>query len=259
MDLSKLLGHLQANHDAPDDGRDFVAFEKRPAMIAASVKPETFDGFDFGSKSAVQNAIEAVRTRASHLLPRNWMPVAEPPNSERDNIIAGKADGRIDVATNPKANGQKPWYEMPGASMVKSNEPYIVEMAGKHGVDPNLLRATMYQESTHGYYDALPRQWDADGSILPMNINTDHWGETFGSRKALKDPRANVEAGATMLHNIVRAMPGASIAQIGSVYQNSQAKKVTDYGARVQAIYQDKPWKNPAPPKPRRDSMLYGL
>ena len=57
MDISRLLGYLQDIHDAPDDSRDFVAFEKRPDMIAAGVPAEAFDGFNFGSKPAVQREI----------------------------------------------------------------------------------------------------------------------------------------------------------------------------------------------------------
>lgn len=69
MDISRLLSHLQDIHDAPDDSRDFVAFEKRPDMIAAGVPAKTFDGFNFGSKPAVRAAMGQLQQQAS-LAPR---------------------------------------------------------------------------------------------------------------------------------------------------------------------------------------------
>lgn len=62
-----------------------------------------------------------------------------------------------------------------------------------------------------------------------------------------------------MLSNIAKAMPGASIAQIASVYHDGEAKKVSDYGARVQAIYNEKPWRKPPPAPSRMNPNLFGL
>jgi hypothetical protein len=36
---------------------------------------------------------------------------------------------------------------------------------------------------------------DKNKSILPMNINTDYWGGTFGDRATLKKPDENIKAG----------------------------------------------------------------
>ena len=47
FDRNSLLNHLLTIRDAPDDSRDFVAFERRPDMLAAGVSPEDFDRFDF--------------------------------------------------------------------------------------------------------------------------------------------------------------------------------------------------------------------
>jgi len=79
-------------------------------------------------------------------------------------------------------------------------------------------------------------------SILPMNINTDYWKDTWRSRESLKDPEKNIDAGARMLKSISTAMPHASVAAKATVYNNSDAKQVSDYGARVQKIYEEKPW-----------------
>lgn len=45
-----------------------------------------------------------------------------------------------------------------------------------------------------------------------------------------------------MLTAIQANMPGASVAQIATVYNNVNAKTVSNYGARVSSIYGSKPW-----------------
>lgn len=62
-------------------------------------------------------------------------------------------------------------------------------MAKEKGVDANLVKAIMYMETTHGYYDAILELFNKNKSILPMNINVDYWGSTFGSREELKKSR----------------------------------------------------------------------
>lgn len=110
------------------------------------------------------------------------------------------------------------------------------------GVNSNLIKAIMYMETTHGYYDRIISWFGANKSILPMNIN--YWGNTFGSRAALSQPYFNVRSGATMLKSIQANMSAnSSIAQIATVYNNVNATKVSNYGARVSNIYHHKLWK----------------
>lgn len=296
MNIARVLGHLQDIHDAPDDGRDFVAFEKRPQMLAAGVPPEAFDGFDFSSRPAVAREIgvlsggEPMRPpEPSHSQTQDLVYRGEPvgltkgydgtgeqmmlaafggsrppsagpptgrggglmyprPTSERANIISGKVNGHIEAAPNPRANGKPPLVEIPEASMVGANEKHIASAAAKYGIDPDLLRAAVFMESTHGWYDAPLRPFNLDSSILPMNINTSYWSDTWGPRANLRDPRNNIDTGAKMRRNISKAMPTASVAQVGSVYHNSAAKQVDDYGARLQSIYESKPWLSPSWP-----------
>ena len=85
-----------------------------------------------------------------------------------------------------------------------------------------------------------------------MNVNVQYWGDTFGSRKDLLKPYENIKAGAEILRRIIANLPkDASINQIASLYQNINATAVSNYGARVQKIYESKPWikqsNNPAP------------
>jgi hypothetical protein len=46
-----------------------------------------------------------------------------------------------------------------------------------------------------------------------------------------------------MIRSIKLAMPGASIAKIATIYNDSNAVMVNSYGARVQAVYRAKLWR----------------
>lgn len=116
-------------------------------------------------------------------------------------------------------------------------------MAKEKGVDANLVKAIMYMETTHGYYDAILELFNKNKSILPMNINVKYWGNTFGSREELKNPEKNIEAGVEIVDRIKKLLPAnASVEGIATLYNNINAKKVSEYGARVKAIYDEKPW-----------------
>jgi hypothetical protein len=116
-------------------------------------------------------------------------------------------------------------------------------VAQETGVPGRLIRAIMYIETTHGYYDAPLALIGENKSILPMNVNVDYWGDAFGSRAALNDPYENIRAGAEILRRIIANLPReASVRQIATLYNNINAESVTDYGARVDEIHAQQPW-----------------
>jgi len=147
------------------------------------------------------------------------------------------------VTPNKDADGAEPIYEIAAFSDVNRYGSIIDEVSKKTGTDARLIRAIMYMETTHGYYDAPMSLFGKNKSILPMNINADYWGDTFGSRDSLKKPNNNIKAGAEMLIRIRSYLPqGATIAQIATLYNNINANQVSNYGARVQKIYEKQPW-----------------
>ena len=155
----------------------------------------------------------------------------------RKQCVLNGGGCNFSVAENPDANGRAPWYEIGAMSPVGDYALTIQMSADAFGVDPKLVSSIMFVETTHGYYDMLLSPFGMNKSILPMNINVDFWGDAFGSREFLSDPRHNIWAGAKMLSYIQANMPGASIAQIATVYNNVNATRVSDYGARVSAVY----------------------
>ncbi len=147
------------------------------------------------------------------------------------------------VADNLGASGAAPWYEEPSKSQV-GNYIYGIELvASEVGVDANVIRSVMYVETTHGWYEAPLRWAGINRTILPMNVHASYWSGLGFSRAQLQNPYYNIKAGALILRGIeVNLGPGASVAQIGTLYNNIYAPVVTNYGARVAEVYRTQPW-----------------
>jgi hypothetical protein len=129
---------------------------------------------------------------------------------------------------------------------VKDYKTEIERVASQIGVEANLIRAIMYMETTRGgHYGTVAELIGISNSILPMNINVDFWGNTFGSSAELEIPLNNILAGAKLLKEIIRRLPAkASVAEVATMYNDLGARQVTDYGARAQTVYNSRIWSN---------------
>ena len=156
-------------------------------------------------------------------------------------VLDEKRKGEFHVVSNLDADGSKPWYANDEFSEVKVNEAIINKQAKEAGVNSDLVKAIVHLETTHGYYDAYV-PLDINKTIRPMNIHTEFWKNLGYSRDDLKKPKKNIEAGVKLLKRIQDRMPGASVEKIASVYNSLDARYVTDYGARIKKLMQDKPW-----------------
>lgn len=171
--------------------------------------------------------------------------VFEKPKATPKQIILGERQGQLSrPSANPGANSHSnELWEIRSLSDVGRHTSSIERQAAAAGVDPELVKSIMHMESTHGYYDVILDIFDKNKSILPMNINTDYWGSTFGARQDLRDPEKNIAAGIEMLKRIQGSLPeGATIEEIATLYNNINAEKVSDYGATVNRFYKEKPW-----------------
>lgn len=101
-------------------------------------------------------------------------------------------------------------------------------------------------ESTHGSYDKLCTPLNPfcpqNKSILPMNIYVTYWKKLGYTRDQLLNTEINIDAGCLILSRIWKRVKDPTIRKVASVYQILGTVKVTDYGARVQKIYDEKPW-----------------
>lgn len=168
--------------------------------------------------------------------------------SDRDKarraFVLQDGGGDFYVAPNPSANPDAPWYADPSKSTVGIYNDGIIYAANKEGVDPDLIRSIMYVETTQGYYLGLGTIMDKVGlskTILPMNIYASLWS-ALGSRNELNDPLYNIIAGAKILKGIQANLAEPDIVTVATLYNALAATKVSDYGARVAAVYKDKPW-----------------
>jgi len=147
-------------------------------------------------------------------------------------------------------------YESPPFEEVTKNFTNIQNSSQKFGVDAELLKAIIYMESTHGYYDSvfalIPNKVASmhprlkNKSIRPTNINVAVWSMLF-SRSEANDPAKNIDGGAYMLRLITDRVPDKDILKIATLYNSIVAEIVFDYGAQVKKFYTQKPWEKPYP------------
>jgi soluble lytic murein transglycosylase-like protein len=205
----------------------------------------TDGGGDTGYVRVAANDRNGTATDASPPIDKTLrMPTAERKAARRAMVVAGKG-GLFLVEPNPIADSGAPLREIPQLSAVNKNDSLIVQTAKLTAVDPDLIRSIIYMETTHGYYDFPAAILGLNQSILPMNVNLNFWGGALNlSRADLADPRKNIQTGAKILKGIIGNVPHkSSIAVIATLYNDLGAKKVSDYGARVEAIYKEKAWK----------------
>ncbi|MDY0884903.1 hypothetical protein ACFPL7_05740 [Dongia soli] len=185
------------------------------------------------------------RSNANHKIKldnETTMPVDDSDAVRKAFILKG-GGGHFVVKENPNASSETPWYALASYSDVKKYQSQIDYAADKVGVDPRLIRAIMYVETTHGYYDRFNPRPQTNKSILPMNVNVKYWDDHFGTREQLNDPLQNVLAGAKMIKAIVNNVPkDTSIAAIATLYNSHVARTVSSYGAQVAKAYETQPW-----------------
>jgi soluble lytic murein transglycosylase-like protein len=165
--------------------------------------------------------------------------------SERREAIVHMQEGIMEIEANEGASGEAPFYERPDLSWVPAHSPIITSAAKDYGVDPDLVKAIMWVETTHGYYDIVKVASGSEKSVLPMNIHAEYWIDLGKTREQLKNIRTNVRLGVYILSEIAHRLKSPSVAKIATLYNNLSADKVSDYGARVTRVYEEKPWKNP--------------
>ena len=176
----------------------------------------------------------------------NQSPVLLTTEGQRRQSILGGTSGIISIGDNPRAVSTEPFYEWRMQEQVTKYAPIIDSMAGKYGVDADLVKAIMYVETTHGWYDAWAAPFDANKSILPMNVRSDDWAGLGYSREDLKVPQINIEAGVRIIKGITEQLDDPNVRKVATFYNSLAKDQVTNYGARVEAVYTSKPWNDPA-------------
>lgn len=176
-------------------------------------------------------------------------------SERKDAVLNDRRLVYFPIMKNPQASDEMPLNEFHVLNQVKKYESFIVGASEKYNVDPDLIRAIVYMETTHGYYDIpisnLLQMLNLDTgnvanafhkSILPMNINTAFWGDYFGTREQLLNPQYNIDAGTRHLAQLSRFLKSNDVEKIASLYNNLATHRTNDYGKRVAKFYREKPW-----------------
>lgn len=167
--------------------------------------------------------------------------------SRHANILAG-APGAFGFAVEEPNLDLGRWqvheFGELGRNAVREHDKsgIIEEEAARVGLDPDLIRAIMYQENARGWYDVLLDPLGAATSILPMNIQPGYWGQLGIDEETARDPRTNIRAGAKLLRAIVDRLPDPTPAKVATIWNSLGRTEVSDFGARVGRTYLAKPW-----------------
>lgn len=174
--------------------------------------------------------------------------------SERKKALLGKGQADFELMPDDKPISDAPIYALDYYSEVKDNDQIIIEEAQQAKVNPDLIRAIIYVETTQGYYDRIAEvhDWASKSlrlnlkkwhdSIRPMNIRAEYWRDLGYTKDKLKDPRLNIRAGIDLVKRIESKVSDASIEKIATLYNDLDARRINDYGARVARIMKEKPW-----------------
>lgn len=149
------------------------------------------------------------------------------------------------VTENPSANDEPPYIEWATFSEVSENATAVASASKRFAVPPGLINSVIYLETTHGWYDAIPSAVGLNKSLRPMNVHAAWWRTLFG-REYLAVSENNVHAGTFLLQRILTRKPGASTAAVASVYNDTNAAIVSNYGARLARIEREKLFIPPA-------------
>jgi len=130
-----------------------------------------------------------------------------------------------------------------GESIVANHQAKIQSTAQKYGIDADLLNAIIFLENAHGWYDFIAEPFGANASQRPANINLEIWGDLFNTTPDLmSEADYTIELAGALLSQITERLDHPTIQAVASLYQDSTAIQVTDYGLTVAEYYRTTPW-----------------
>lgn len=144
-----------------------------------------------------------------------------------------------------------PWYYRRSREQVTAHSLEIERAAEHQDLDAELVRAVVWIETTHGWYDLYTGLLKKPKTLLPMNVFVDYWAALGISRDELTKPRINIEVGTYILAEIKRRLRNANVSTIATLYNNLGAVMVSGYGKTVAQYYRLRPWTEATPKKGR--------
>jgi hypothetical protein len=159
---------------------------------------------------------------------------------DRREAIMANTPGVFVVADDPSVKPYaEPWYSAKRFEEVTANSSVIERAAYQENLDPDFVRAIVWMETTHGYYDRID-PWNK--TLRPMNVHAKLWSNLGVSRVALKDAYLNVAAGTHILSQIWERTKDPTPEKVATLYNQLGAERVNGYGKTIALYMTQKPW-----------------
>ena len=257
--MSKSIGQIfgTGQYATKEDYKSYLEnFNKNTADIISFIKP---DGnisyhlvdkngmvlYDAGNKDYTRNLWEQHNQQS--LRPYdNYME-----GYKRIEQLSNGNNLFLDIENNPRASKDIEWYTFPplgnylGNKYINRYNDIIDNYARQYDIDPDLVKAIMYNEAATGHDYGYNYYKDINGtskSQMPMNIRGDTWGDFDGQHYDTKIPTQNIELAVQVIKRLQNSIHNPTIEKIATLYNRTGAMEVNDYGARTKTIYDNKPW-----------------
>ena len=177
--------------------------------------------------------------------------------SDRIQAILNNTPALFEIRDNPGAN--KNYADSyadhdAGATAVATHGATIEIEAARQGVDADLVKAIMYVENAQGRSYGFAETFGLASTILPMNINKYLWSGLGAEPEQFYDPQINVRMVVTLLSCIRDRIGDPTPGKIAAIWNFAGHEMVSDFGARVQDVYDRRLWLLPL-----RDDLQGGM
>ena len=153
----------------------------------------------------------------------------------------------LQMGNSRNADYSWPWYTIDwlGKYYVDKYNNDIEKYAVQNNLDPDLVKAIMYNEGATGHkviFNYLGDLFRASGSQMPMNIQGKTWNKLDGKSYNTYNSQQNIELGTKVLKQIQNSLNGFAPDKIGTLWNETGANNINNVGARVKTAYETKPW-----------------
>jgi hypothetical protein len=158
----------------------------------------------------------------------------------RESIMANTPGSFIIAEDSSIIEKPDPIYALKNYEEVTENIKIIEKYAIIYKLDADFLKAIVWMESTHGWYDRL--YGDRNKTIRPMNIHAKLWEQLGITRNDLFNKEANISAGVHIISAIWERTEEPTYEKVATLYNQLGATKVNRYGKTVSYYRDTKPW-----------------
>ncbi|MCK5384364.1 MAG: peptidoglycan-binding protein [Alphaproteobacteria bacterium] len=127
---------------------------------------------------------------------------------------------------------------------VDQHSETVEKFSKKHGADPDLVKAIMWDENARGDKWGFNRLLDpVSSSQRPMNIKGSMWSGLIGKESGrLHNSEENIEASVILIKRISDRVEKPTPGEVASIWNAVGRENTNEFGNDVDIIYNQKPW-----------------